>query len=59
MNVLFPCIVYNEPIGSPKFFRKITYIDTLSDLATQVPLTQIDIPPAVYKYGHIFSYATL
>lgn len=34
---------------SPKFFRKIVYVDTLSELATQVPLTQIDIPPAVYK----------
>ncbi|KAG1824185.1 hypothetical protein EV424DRAFT_1320868 [Suillus variegatus] len=36
-------------VVSPKFFRKIAYVDTLSDLATQVPLTQIDIPPAVYK----------
>ncbi|KAG0708429.1 hypothetical protein DFH29DRAFT_892451 [Suillus ampliporus] len=36
-------------IVSPKFFRKIVYVDTLSELATQVPLTQIDIPPAVYK----------
>ncbi|KAI0051443.1 RhoGAP-domain-containing protein [Auriscalpium vulgare] len=34
---------------SPKFFRKITYIDTLSDLAHHVPLTQIDVPPAVYQ----------
>ncbi|KLO09943.1 RhoGAP-domain-containing protein [Schizopora paradoxa] len=34
---------------SPKFFRKITYIDTLSALSDHVPLTQIDIPPAVYK----------
>ncbi|KAH8096615.1 Rho GTPase activation protein [Cristinia sonorae] len=36
-------------IISPKFFRKITYIDTLSELAYHVPLTQIDIPPAVYQ----------
>jgi len=36
-------------IISPKFFRKIGYVDTLSDLAHQVPLTQIDIPPAVYQ----------
>lgn len=36
--------------SSPKFFRKIVYIDTLSDLAHHVPLTQIDIPPAVYQY---------
>ncbi|KAG8214398.1 Rho GTPase-activating protein [Butyriboletus roseoflavus] len=36
-------------IISPKFFRKIAYIDTLSQLAHHVPLTQIDIPPAVYQ----------
>ncbi|PFH48610.1 hypothetical protein AMATHDRAFT_149485, partial [Amanita thiersii Skay4041] len=34
---------------SPKFFRKITYIQTLSELAFHVPLTQIDIHPAVYQ----------
>ncbi|KAH0831853.1 Rho GTPase activation protein, partial [Lanmaoa asiatica] len=34
---------------SPKFFRKLVYIDTLSELAHHVPLTQIDIPPAVYQ----------
>jgi Rho GTPase-activating protein 1 len=27
----------------------LTYVNTLSDLAYQVPLTQIDIPPAVYQ----------
>ncbi|KAH9936432.1 uncharacterized protein B0H18DRAFT_973929 [Fomitopsis serialis] len=36
-------------IISPKFFRKITYITTLSELACHIPLTQIDIPPAVYQ----------
>ncbi|THU99801.1 RhoGAP-domain-containing protein [Dendrothele bispora CBS 962.96] len=36
-------------IISPKFFRKLAYIDTLSELAYHVPLTQIDIPPAVYQ----------
>ncbi|KAL5501361.1 hypothetical protein ACEPAH_8621 [Sanghuangporus vaninii] len=36
-------------IISPKFFRKITYIDNLSSLACHVPLTQIDIPSAVYS----------
>ncbi|KAI0947397.1 hypothetical protein AcV7_009836 [Taiwanofungus camphoratus] len=36
-------------IISPKFFRKITYVNTLSELAYHVPLTQIDIPPAVYQ----------
>ncbi|KAF5347057.1 hypothetical protein D9758_011611 [Tetrapyrgos nigripes] len=33
-------------IISPKFFR---YLDTLSELAICVPLTQITIPPAVYE----------
>lgn len=37
------------PTASPKFFRKITYVNTLSDLALQVPITQIDIPPAAYQ----------
>ncbi|KAG6334840.1 hypothetical protein ID866_4245 [Astraeus odoratus] len=36
-------------IISPKFFRKIFYIHTLSELAQHVPLTQIDISPAVYR----------
>ncbi|KAF8898072.1 Rho GTPase activation protein [Mucidula mucida] len=36
-------------IISPKFFRKIAYMDTLTELAAQVPITQIDIPPAVYQ----------
>ncbi|KAF8523336.1 hypothetical protein BU17DRAFT_43851 [Hysterangium stoloniferum] len=36
-------------IISPKFFQKIQYCNTLSDLACHVPLTQIDIPPAVYQ----------
>ncbi|TFY55500.1 hypothetical protein EVJ58_g8213, partial [Rhodofomes roseus] len=36
-------------IISPKFFRKITYVTTLSELACHIPLTQIDVPPAVYQ----------
>ncbi|KXN90933.1 Rho GTPase-activating protein 8 [Leucoagaricus sp. SymC.cos] len=36
-------------IISPKFFRKIIHISTLSELAHHVPLTQIDIPPSVYQ----------
>jgi Rho GTPase-activating protein 1 len=40
----------SAPSKSPKFFRKIMYIAALSELAFQVPLTQIDIPPAVYQY---------
>ncbi len=44
--------------SSPKFFRKITYITSLSALAFQAPLTQIDVPPAVYQYVYawIFIY---
>jgi len=38
-----------QTCNSPKFFAKIVYISTLSELAYHVPLTQIDIPPAVYK----------
>ncbi|KAL4072880.1 hypothetical protein V8B97DRAFT_2023198 [Scleroderma yunnanense] len=36
-------------IISPKFFRKIVYINTLTELAHHVPLTQIDISPAIYQ----------
>ncbi|KAJ7151591.1 SBDS protein C-terminal domain-containing protein [Mycena filopes] len=36
-------------IISPKFFRKLTYITTLSELACHIPLTQIDVPPTVYQ----------
>ncbi|KAF8215209.1 Rho GTPase activation protein [Mycena galopus ATCC 62051] len=36
-------------IISPKFFRKLTYIPTLSELACHIPLTQIDVSPAVYQ----------
>jgi Rho GTPase-activating protein 1 len=36
-------------IISPKFFRKITYVNTLSELAREVPLTQIDVPGVVYE----------
>lgn len=39
----------NLAVVSPKFFRKLTYVQTLSELAYEVPLTQIDIPPAVYQ----------
>lgn len=41
---------------SPKFFRKITYVSTLSELARHVPLTQIEIAPAVYKSVLNFRY---
>lgn len=37
------------PLVSPKFFRKLSYVDTLSQLASVVPLTQIDVPPDVYR----------
>ncbi|KAJ3516194.1 hypothetical protein NMY22_g14269 [Coprinellus aureogranulatus] len=36
-------------IISPKFFSKIVYVSTLSELAYYVPLTQIDIPAEVYR----------
>ncbi|KAF8312119.1 Rho GTPase activation protein [Clavulina sp. PMI_390] len=36
-------------IISPKFFRKIQYIPTLSALAQCVPLTNLDLHPAVYR----------
>lgn len=35
---------------SPKFFQKVQYCNTLSELARYIPLTQIDIPPAVYQW---------
>ncbi|KAL9940690.1 hypothetical protein V8E36_000178 [Tilletia maclaganii] len=34
---------------SPKFARKIIQVQTLSQLATHIPLTQIDIPPEVLQ----------
>ncbi|KAF8328209.1 uncharacterized protein EI90DRAFT_3146228 [Cantharellus anzutake] len=36
-------------IISPKFFRKIYYVQTLSALAEYVPLTNLDLPPAAYQ----------
>ncbi|CAK5266962.1 unnamed protein product, partial [Mycena citricolor] len=36
-------------IISPKFFRKIAYIGTLSELAFHIPITQIDLSPSVYQ----------
>ncbi|KAG8794528.1 hypothetical protein FRC17_008281, partial [Serendipita sp. 399] len=36
-------------IISPKFYAKIEYITTLSELATHVPLSQINVHPAVYS----------
>ena len=49
MGMYVMLCAYNLHMDSPKFFRKITYIDTLSELSCHVPLTQIDIPPAVYQ----------
>ncbi|KAG7445547.1 RhoGAP-domain-containing protein [Guyanagaster necrorhizus] len=48
---LFSKMLYSlaGAIVSPKFFRKIVYVDTLSALAAQIPITQIDIPPAIYQ----------
>ena len=36
-------------IISPKFYSKIEYVSTLSNLATHVPLAQINIHPSVYS----------
>ncbi|KAF9978277.1 hypothetical protein BGZ73_003084 [Actinomortierella ambigua] len=36
---------------SPKFASKVHYIDTLSNLAKAVPLSQIQIPAAVYQHN--------
>ncbi|KAJ1945150.1 hypothetical protein FBU59_002395 [Linderina macrospora] len=35
--------------SSPKFFAKVTWVDTLSRLAMFVPLGQINIPQPVYE----------
>lgn len=43
-------------IISPKFFSKIVYVSTLSELAYYVPLTQIDIPAGVYKWVSYFIF---
>ncbi|RIA87896.1 Rho GTPase activation protein [Glomus cerebriforme] len=42
---------FMNAVVSPKFAKKIRYIHSLSELAKFVPLTQIDIPPAVYEYN--------
>ncbi|CAI2184668.1 12792_t:CDS:2 [Funneliformis geosporum] len=42
---------FMNAVISPKFAKKIKYIHTLSELANFIPLTQIDIPPAVYEYN--------
>ncbi|KAJ2745963.1 hypothetical protein GGI20_001727 [Coemansia sp. BCRC 34301] len=36
---------------SPKFARKVQWIDTLSELAHFVPIDQINIPPEVYQFN--------
>ncbi|RKP09251.1 Rho GTPase activation protein, partial [Thamnocephalis sphaerospora] len=40
-----------KAVISPKFARKLTYVSTLSGLATEIPLRQIELPPAVYQYN--------
>ncbi|KAG9227227.1 hypothetical protein CCMSSC00406_0004234 [Pleurotus cornucopiae] len=49
--VFFAAVLFSlaGAIISPKFFRKLEYTNTLTELAQHVPLTQIDIPPAVYR----------
>ncbi|KAJ2225545.1 hypothetical protein IWW45_007822 [Coemansia sp. RSA 485] len=36
-------------LSSPKFFAKVAWVDTLSQLASMVPLNQINIPQPVYE----------
>ncbi|KAI8322032.1 Rho GTPase activation protein [Martensiomyces pterosporus] len=36
---------------SPKFAKKVKWIDTLSGLAHSVPIDQINIPPEVYQFN--------
>ncbi|KAJ2455377.1 hypothetical protein EV183_000913 [Coemansia sp. RSA 2336] len=36
---------------SPKFAKKVKWIDTLSELAQAVPINQINIPPEVYQFN--------
>ncbi|KAJ2471144.1 hypothetical protein GGI02_002465 [Coemansia sp. RSA 2322] len=36
---------------SPKFARKVQWIDTLSELGHFVPIDQINIPPEVYQFN--------
>ncbi|KAJ2669363.1 hypothetical protein IWW42_004660 [Coemansia sp. RSA 1085] len=38
-------------ILSPKFAKKVKWIDTLSELAQAVPINQINIPPEVYQFN--------
>ncbi|KAJ2546472.1 hypothetical protein GGH95_006839, partial [Coemansia sp. RSA 1836] len=38
-------------LRSPKFFAKVTWVDTLSQLATMVPLSQISIPAPVSEHN--------
>ncbi|KAJ1731966.1 hypothetical protein LPJ61_002272 [Coemansia biformis] len=37
--------------SSPKFFAKVTWVDTLSQLAAMVPLNQISVPEPVYQHN--------
>ncbi|KAJ2723250.1 hypothetical protein GGI07_002752 [Coemansia sp. Benny D115] len=44
-------------IVSQKFFAKVTWVDTLSQLATLVPLNQINVPQPVYEYNAKIEHA--
>ncbi|ORX94581.1 RhoGAP-domain-containing protein [Basidiobolus meristosporus CBS 931.73] len=39
---------------SPKFAKKVVYVETLSKLASYVPIKQMQIPEAVYEYNFKF-----
>ncbi|KAI9226167.1 MAG: Rho GTPase activation protein, partial [Piptocephalis tieghemiana] len=44
-------------VFSNKFYKKLTYIPTLSDLAVHVPLKEMRLPDAVYEYNFKFEPA--
>ncbi|ORY03791.1 Rho GTPase activation protein, partial [Basidiobolus meristosporus CBS 931.73] len=41
-------------VVSPKFAKKVVYVETLSKLASYVPIQQIQIPDAVYEFNFQF-----
>lgn len=43
---------FAAPLVSPKFYRKIAYVRTLSDLAAVVPMRQILVPPEAVRCVH-------
>ncbi|RKP15189.1 hypothetical protein BJ684DRAFT_14532 [Piptocephalis cylindrospora] len=44
-------------VVSNKFYKKLTYVPTLSDLAVHVPLKEMRLPDAIYEYNFKFEPA--